>query len=42
MPLVCLEASVDKLLEKKKDVFDFLYHICKLDVHGFCPPGEKQ
>ena len=40
MPSVSLETSFDKPLEKKKDIFDFLYHICRLDVHGFCPLGE--
>ena len=25
----------------KKDIIDFLHHICGPDVHCFCPPGEK-
>ena len=42
VPLVCLETSFNKTLGKKKDRIDFLHHVCGLDVHGFCPPGEKR
>ena len=41
MPLNRLETSFDEPLRKKKDRLDFLYHICGLDVHCFCPPREK-
>ena len=33
-----METSFDKQIGKKKDTFDFFY---RLNVHGFCPPGEK-
>ena len=41
MPLNRLETFFDQPLRKKKDRLYFLYHICGLDVHCFCPPREK-